>query len=71
MIVLNHFLPLALSRLTIGCLLKKVNKPARNQPGKMLIAMEGPKLEDKKIVLLTVGLAKNAAVGVRGRILSR
>ena len=28
MIVLNQFLPLVLSWLTIGCLLKKVNKPA-------------------------------------------
>ena len=32
MIVLNQFLPLALSQLTIGCPLKKVNKPARNLP---------------------------------------
>ena len=32
MLVLNKFLPLALSRLTAGCVLKKVNKPARNLP---------------------------------------
>ena len=35
MIVLNQFIPLALNRLMIawiGCLLKKVNKPARNLP---------------------------------------
>ena len=32
MIVLNQFLPLALSRLTLGHLLKKVNIPARNLP---------------------------------------
>ena len=30
MLVLNQFLPLALSRLTAGRVLKKVNKPARN-----------------------------------------
>ena len=30
MIVLNHFLPLALSWLTRGCILKKVNIPAKN-----------------------------------------
>ena len=40
MLVLNQFLPLALS------LLKKVNKPARDQPGRILIAREGPKFED-------------------------
>ena len=57
-IVLNQFFPLALSRLTLGHLLKKVNKSARNlrvpakgqdltRPRwKMLTAMEGPKLED-------------------------
>ena len=59
-VVLNQFLPLALSQLTIGHLPKKVNKPARNLqvPVKVqdltrhwweiLIAMEGPKLEDTK-----------------------
>ena len=31
MVVLNKFLRLALSQLIIGCLLKKVNKPARNR----------------------------------------
>ena len=31
MVVLNKFLMLALSQLIIGCLLKKVNKPARNR----------------------------------------
>ena len=40
MLVLNQFLPLALS------LLKKVNKPARDQPGRILIAREGPTFED-------------------------
>ena len=40
MVVLNQFLSLALS------LFKKVNKPARNQPGRLLIAREGPKFED-------------------------
>ena len=50
-----------------------VNSPP-TQEGKQTSHIQtaiGPKLEDKKIVLLTVGLAKNAAVGVRGRILSR
>ena len=54
MIVLNQFLPLVLNRLTIDCLLGKINKPARKLrvPAKvqdlarrwweMLIAMEGP-----------------------------
>ena len=32
MTVLNQFLPLTLSQLTTGCLLKMVNKPARNLP---------------------------------------
>ena len=32
MIVMNRFLPLAPSRLTVGHLLKKANKPARNLP---------------------------------------
>ena len=62
LIVLNQFLPLVLSWLTIGCLLRKVNKPPRNLrvPAqiwdltshwwKMLITMEGPtpKLKDTK-----------------------
>ena len=56
MIVLNQFLPLALSGLTIVHLLKKVHRPAskpakgrdltRHHQWDMLIAMEGPKLED-------------------------
>ena len=32
LIVLNQFLPPALSQMTISCLLKKVNTPARNLP---------------------------------------
>ena len=32
MMLVNQFLALALSWLTIGSLLKKVNKPARNMP---------------------------------------
>ena len=58
MIVLNQFLPLALSQLTIGRLLKKVNQPPRNLQvpakgwdltrhwWKILTDMEGPKFED-------------------------
>ena len=64
MIVLNKFHPLALSRLTIGCLLKKVHKPARNLPvpakvwdltrhqWKMLTAMQGSTLRVLKVMLL-------------------
>ena len=54
----HKFLPIALRWLTIGHLLKKVNKPARNLPApvkgwdlirpqwKVLIAIEGYKLQD-------------------------
>ena len=60
MIVLKHFLSLPLSLLTIARLPKKVNKPARNlgitaivrdltsTRWELLIAMEGPKIEDTK-----------------------
>ena len=58
-IVLNQFLPLMLSLLTFSCLLKKLNKAARNLDAstskrlksnwwKFLIAMEHPKLKDIK-----------------------
>ena len=66
MIVLNRFLPLALTLnwLAISHLVKKVNKPAMNLPvpvkvwdltgtGKMLIFMEGPKQEDTKSSAVT------------------
>ena len=58
MIVLIQFPPLTLSYLTTGCLLKKVNKPARNlwvtrHQWEMLIIMEGPKLKDTKSSTVT------------------
>ena len=61
-IVLNQFLPLVLSRLTVGRLHKMVNKPARDlrvpakvwdlarHQRKMLTAMVGPKLEDTESI---------------------
>ena len=57
-VVLQQFLPLAVSWLTIDCLYRKVNKSARNlwvpakdpdltrHQWKMLITMKGPKLND-------------------------
>ena len=58
MIVLKQFLSLAQSQLTVGCLLKKVNTPARNLPVPakgQVIAMEGSGLGPLKVVLLSVG----------------
>ena len=74
MIVLKQFLPLVLSQLTLGCLLKKVNTPARNLPVPakgQVIAMEGSGLGPLKVVLLSVGLVQNSAAGMRGRISAR
>ena len=68
-LVLNQFLPLALSWLALGCQLKKANKPARNLPvpatdwdltrhqWNMLIAMDIPSARIPKVVLLPIRLA--------------
>ena len=72
-IVLNQSLPLALSRLTVGCLLKKVKKPVRNlrilltseteRPrsiqalAKTVDSQEGPCLSIPNVVLLSARLA--------------
>ena len=34
----------------------------------MLVAMEDPKLKDTEIVLLSIGLVQNSAIGARGKI---
>ena len=78
-IVLNQFFPLALSWLTLGRLLKKVNKPARDLlvPAKLQdrcllplaknvkTAKEGPKLEATKSS--AIRLTHNSAVNMKGR----
>ena len=84
MTVLNQFLPPTLSWLTIGCLLKKVNKPARNLPvpvkgrdltrhqWKMLpIVTEGLKLDDTESRTVICLACTDSAVGVRGRSSTR
>ena len=66
-------LALALSWLTLGCLLKKVNKPARNLPvpekGWDLSNQAPMKLRILKVVLLIVRLSQDSAEGVKGRSL--
>ena len=85
MMILNQVLPLALSQLTVGRQLKKVNKPAGYLPiaakgwyltrlwWKMLIAIEGPKVKDTKsgaVICRACTENLNSAVDVRGRILT-
>ena len=58
-IVLNQFLPLALSRLTLGRLLKKVNKPARNLP----VPAKGSSRSITIQALVTRAIANQANIG--------
>ena len=80
MIILNQFFPLALSQLTIGLLLKKVNRnlqvPAKvwdliRHWWEMLIATENPKLEDSDNSAVIIRLAQNSVVGAWGKIITR
>ena len=78
MLVLNQFLPLALSQLTIGHLLKKLNKPARNLrvPAKGWALTRHHwkmfrllwRVPSSRIPNLKLGLVHNSAVGVKGWI---
>ena len=84
MIILNQFLLLTLNWLTIGCLLKTVNKPARNLPvpvsprsNQALVRNVDNKCNGTwkvsssrilKVILFIYWLAQNSVVGVRVRI---